>query len=131
MKVSTVILAFAALVAPAPVIGMEAMLGDEEAGQRRLGFFGRGEDYYRSIWYRCCNTEVGQEGDASKDNPDWRRDGIPEDAGIGEDETCKCPVRGSDRTGWWSSQTYYEKWTEKCAEDGWIAQKAGISGDRL
>eukprot|EP01083_Nonionella_stella_P279542 950899_1 len=126
MNTSTAALAFAALLASSPVNGREAMLSDENNGQRRLGFFYHGEDYYKSIWYRCCNTTIGEEGDESKNNPDWRRDGWQE-AGIGSDEYCKCPVRGSDRKGWFSSSTYFEKWTEKCADDGWIAQQAGIN----
>eukprot|EP00579_Thalassiosira_antarctica_P011560 CAMPEP_0201917260 /NCGR_PEP_ID=MMETSP0903-20130614/6680_1 /ASSEMBLY_ACC=CAM_ASM_000552 /TAXON_ID=420261 /ORGANISM="Thalassiosira antarctica, Strain CCMP982" /LENGTH=132 /DNA_ID=CAMNT_0048453281 /DNA_START=163 /DNA_END=561 /DNA_ORIENTATION=+ len=117
-------LAFAALLAPSPVIGREAMLGDESTGQRRLGFFDKGQEYYESLWYRCCGTD-GQAGDESKNNIDWQRDDAA-DNGYDDTQLCKCPVRGSDSKGWswWSSQTYFEKWEDKCAPGGSIARKA-------
>lgn len=119
---ATAFLALAALLAPSPVIGREAMLGDESTGQRRLGFYYKSQEYYESLWYRCCGTD-GQAGDESKNNIVWQRDDAEEN-GYDDTKLCKCPVRGSDSKGWWSSQTYFAKWEDKCADDGSIARKA-------
>lgn len=128
MKITAALIALTALLTPSTVVlGREALLeSDETSGTRRLGFWKKDQDYYKSIWYRCCNTEKGEAGDESKNNPDWRRDDYAEN-GIGENEYCNCPVRGSNKKGWWSSKTYFQKWTAKCADDGYIARMAGIS----
>ena len=134
MKTSAALLALAALVlAPAPAVGREAMLGgDDEAsagGGRRLGFFKKNPEYYQSIYYRCCNTADGEEGDdnaegaQSQGNPAWRR----EDAPSNISGNCNCPKRGSNDKSWFGyGPTYFAKWQKSCAPGGTIPRKAGI-----
>ena len=37
------------------------------------------------------------------------------------------PREGSTRKTWFDfgTKTYFEKWSDKCVNDGWIAKKAG------
>ena len=99
------------------------MLGDESTGQRRLTFR-KSQGDYESIWFRCCGT--GESGAESKDNTDWQRSDAAAN-GYGDKDTCRCPVRGSERKTWFGfgTKTYFEKWSDKCVNDGWIAKKAG------
>mmetsp|Transcript_23677 Transcript_23677/g.42558 ORF Transcript_23677/g.42558 Transcript_23677/m.42558 type:complete len:135 (-) Transcript_23677:1131-1535(-) len=122
--------AILALLIPSPVVGHESILADEEESvgsnlRRRLGWK-KPESYYRSIYYRCCNTSEGEgatEGSPSKDNNAWRRTDGEADDYPGK---CKCPVRGSDKVGWFSSQSYFDKWQTSCNEGGSLYKKAGI-----
>eukprot|EP01083_Nonionella_stella_P255722 877327_1 len=129
MKTSIAALSLAAILTASSVSAHEAMLGGDETTnnkrERRLGWYKKDKNYYRSLWYRCCNTSIGVAGDASKGNEDWRIDGYL-DAGLNlsENDYCKCPVRGSNKKGLFSSQTYFDKWTKSCAEDGSIYTKA-------
>lgn len=126
MKAYTAI-SLAAVLFPSAT-ALESMLGDQTATDasssqhsRKLGR--KGQEYYESIWYRCCNT--GQGPGVSKDNPDWRRTDAPS---AYDDMFCKCPVRGSENKSWFGwGKTYYEKWEDKCACDGYIAKRANIS----
>ncbi len=101
----TILLAAAASIV-SPVQGREAMLGDEDKGQRRLFF----KDIdYADIFDRCC-CEPDEDGE-------W--------------PDCKCPKRTSDQKShldkWLygaDAKTYEEKWTEQCAEDGWLYKMA-------
>lgn len=134
MKTSTLaFLAFAApfaLMAPSPAAAYESMLDEpgessQEGHGRRLGSWYRNQDYWRSIYYRCCNTDEGEdatEGSQSKNNEAWRRtDGDADDfPGL-----CKCPVRGSSY-GWGSRGSYFERWQSSCSEGGKIYTRAGI-----
>ena len=103
----TILLVAAASVV-GPVLGREAMLGDEDKSQRRLFF----KDLdYADIFKRCCTNEV--EGE-------W-----PE---------CKCPKRTSDQVSFLDklfakNKTYEEKWEEQCEEGGWLYKKANPSTD--
>eukprot|EP00573_Skeletonema_grethae_P011032 CAMPEP_0201697142 /NCGR_PEP_ID=MMETSP0578-20130828/9620_1 /ASSEMBLY_ACC=CAM_ASM_000663 /TAXON_ID=267565 /ORGANISM="Skeletonema grethea, Strain CCMP 1804" /LENGTH=104 /DNA_ID=CAMNT_0048183225 /DNA_START=61 /DNA_END=372 /DNA_ORIENTATION=+ len=97
----TILLAAGAASFVAPVQGREAMLGDEDKGQRRLFF--RDIDY-GDIFERCCVP-----ADADDEWPD-----------------CKCPKRTSDQKSlldkWLygaDAKTYEEKWAEQCADGGW------------
>lgn len=134
MKITaTAFLVLAALMAPSPVSGYESMIGDKEAGHRRLGWSWY-QDYYKSLYYRCCNTAEDEgagdggdgnvEGSRSKNNEDWRRTGVevPEKYA---DKVCKCPVRGSATlTKSDSTKSYFDKWQEACEDS--IPRKAGL-----
>eukprot|EP00571_Detonula_confervacea_P014110 CAMPEP_0172309764 /NCGR_PEP_ID=MMETSP1058-20130122/10603_1 /TAXON_ID=83371 /ORGANISM="Detonula confervacea, Strain CCMP 353" /LENGTH=128 /DNA_ID=CAMNT_0013022445 /DNA_START=91 /DNA_END=477 /DNA_ORIENTATION=+ len=126
MKTTTAtVLALAALFAPSPVIGREALLDDDKSnGTRRLS---KSPDYYKSIYYRCCNTDPVS-GSKSKNNADWRITNIPDDLNIGANEVCKCPVRGSESKTWFGfgSETYYAKWQTSCEPMGSLYEKAEI-----
>lgn len=127
-------LAVAAALAPSAVVGHESMLeaavggsgagGGGEGGdaplRRRLLWFS--QDYWESIYYRCCALDVG-EGTESLNNDAWRAPGWNDSYG----DFCRCPKRGSGSTGWFSSKSYYEKWEESCSPDGTIYRKAGIT----
>eukprot|EP00985_Skeletonema_marinoi_P009899 scaffold4657_cov140-Skeletonema_marinoi.AAC.5 len=99
----TILLAAAASVV-APVQGREAMLGDEDNGQRRLFFK---DINYDDIFQRCCKSD-----DVEND--------------------CKCPKRESTEKSkleiWFkgeeNAKTYEQKWVEQCAEGGWLYKKA-------
>lgn len=90
----------------APTEGREAMLGDEDKGQRRLFF--KNIDY-EDIYGRCC--------DEAKAVDEW--------------PDCNCPKRLSEDTSWLdalfnkdNAKTYKEKWEEQCSQDGWLFKKA-------
>eukprot|EP00581_Thalassiosira_minuscula_P028412 CAMPEP_0183753424 /NCGR_PEP_ID=MMETSP0739-20130205/2932_1 /TAXON_ID=385413 /ORGANISM="Thalassiosira miniscula, Strain CCMP1093" /LENGTH=129 /DNA_ID=CAMNT_0025989907 /DNA_START=126 /DNA_END=515 /DNA_ORIENTATION=+ len=121
------LLAITLILAPISVLGREAMLGDDKEGhkQRRLGFFFKSQEYYESIYYRCCGGE-GATDEESLENDYWRRSDAPPQY---SNQYCKCPKRGSSDTPWfgWSTQTYLEKWEASCADGGKIAKKAGKS----
>ena len=132
MKTTIALLAIAALLAPTSIAGHEAMLEEETAElrggsnniSRRLGWK-KDPSYYQSIYYRCCG-DAGA-GALSKPNIDWQvNDSAAQLVGLGlsADATCKCPVRGRDKKGWFSSQTYYDKWTDSCKENGSLYNKA-------
>jgi hypothetical protein len=118
---STILLLVAAAAAVvSPTQGREAMLGDEDKGQRRLNtrkLFD--QDYYNSLYARCCDPE---EGDFNGTQA------------VGWDD-CSCPVRSGEKSGqksWFDciiygkedAQTYAQKWNDQCAEGGWIYKKA-------
>lgn len=118
MKTTTAtVLAITALLAPSPVFGREAMLTDyENTGTRRLS---KSTAYWRSIWFRCCNTDGVEEGSDSKDNENWRREDIPTDGTYADDAYCNCPVRGSDKVpffGIFGSESYFDKWQKSCED---------------
>eukprot|EP00984_Skeletonema_dohrnii_P000048 scaffold12_cov128-Skeletonema_dohrnii-CCMP3373.AAC.13 len=101
----TILLAAAASVVD-PVQGREAMLGDEDKGQRRLFFK---DINYEDIFDRCCDPEDGP----------W--------------PSCTCPKRTSpDKSkleSWFKGgeenvKSYQQKWEEQCAEGGWLYKKA-------
>eukprot|EP00584_Thalassiosira_punctigera_P006456 CAMPEP_0172534640 /NCGR_PEP_ID=MMETSP1067-20121228/6927_1 /TAXON_ID=265564 ORGANISM="Thalassiosira punctigera, Strain Tpunct2005C2" /NCGR_SAMPLE_ID=MMETSP1067 /ASSEMBLY_ACC=CAM_ASM_000444 /LENGTH=132 /DNA_ID=CAMNT_0013319455 /DNA_START=64 /DNA_END=462 /DNA_ORIENTATION=- len=132
MKTSTiaflVLAAVLAVIAPSPVAAYESMLNDEpestaggtlRGGARRLGGWWNDVEYWRSIYYRCCNLDQDS-GSQSKDNPNWRREEAVAENYPGN---CKCPVRGSEN-GWGTS--YFERWQSSCQEGGKIYTKAGI-----
>ncbi len=103
---STIAILFLAAAASivSPVQGREAMLGDEDKGQRRLFF---NDINYKDIFKRCCENEENEWPD------------------------CNCPKRTSDQKSlldkWLygsDAKTYAEKWEEQCAEGGWLYEKA-------
>mmetsp|Transcript_37511 Transcript_37511/g.78581 ORF Transcript_37511/g.78581 Transcript_37511/m.78581 type:complete len:143 (+) Transcript_37511:90-518(+) len=125
-----------ALLIPSPVVGHESMLADEEESigsnlRRRLGWK-KPESYYRSIYYRCCNTSEGEgatEGDPSLENDAWRRSEVEANDYPGQ---CKCKKRGSGDVGFFSklfgkTESHFDKWQTSCKSGGTIYKKAGIS----
>lgn len=132
MKINTIaFLIGAALLATLATAHESMIVGDdnEESGKRRLGFSGygwqKGPDYYKEIYYRCCNTNP-PEGEPSLNNPAWSIAGADE---AGYPGPCRCPVRGSAKISWawWSEKkSYYEKWQEACKPGGSIYTKAGF-----
>ena len=133
MKTTNALLAIAALLAPTSIAGHEAMLEEETAElrggsnniSRRLGWK-KDPSYYQSIYYRCCG-DAG-EGAQSRDNQGWQSKDFanrPSSLGLSDDAKCKCPVRGSSKgKGWFSSKTYYDKWSDSCKETGSLYNKA-------
>ena len=93
------------------------------------------EEYYKSLWYRCCRPGVDA---GTTDKGAWRRKDVPTvDGKPGSEEKylkprcddgCCCPVRGLDKAGWFSKETYYAKWQDACTDGGSIFNKAFPSG---
>ena len=114
MKLPTALIAFAfALAAATPAAAYESMLSvrESEEGdqpQRRLGGW-FDEDYYKKVYCRCC--EWITECDAV--------------SGVTSEDSCRCPVRDSPKTGWFSSQTYEEKFDGSCKSS--LKRKAGFN----
>lgn len=118
MKFATALFVLGTLASPASAD--ESKLNAD----RRLGFFCSGdhkdckEDYYKSIWYRCCRSGVGP---GTMEKGAWRRQDAPADEKYKKarcDNGCCCPVRGLDTNGWFSKETFYNKWQDACADDG-------------
>ncbi len=104
-------IAAAAVIAPDQAQGREAILSDEDKGQRRLFF---SSVNYKDIYDRCCKGEDGEDDEA------------------GKFASCNCPKRLNTQTslldallfGKDKAKSYKEKWDEQCADDGWLAKKA-------
>ena len=110
----------------------ESMLAEqaEESGsgnlRRRLFFWRKGPDYYKSLFYRCCST-------AAKDTPakstSWRTVGWNEETETGRNgaKVCLCPKRGS---GSFWGRSNWDKWDKACDTSagsmGSVARKAEL-----